>query len=184
MKAAALPMITACLVLGACTPQGTLPVILPASLPATGLAVDPLPTPSVESLSAVCGPGDPAQVQAMLTAINAQRASLGREPVVLDSRLTTAAQSHACDMVQTGRLSVVGSNGNSVLDRARAVGYSACSSADTIGRGDAYSLVSQWSGNPATRDGIVDKKFDHVGIGVQPGPGGLWWAVNSGDSCG
>lgn len=182
MKAAAVPVIVAGLMLGACAPGGPFTATLPA-MPETGLDMTPRPDPAVESLSVVCGPGDAAQVEAMLTAINAERARLGRQPVVLDNRLTTAAQSHACDMVQTGRLSVVGSNGNSVLDRARAVGYSACSSADTIGRGDAYSLVSQWSRNPVTRDGIVDKKFDHVGIGVQPGPGGLWWVVNSGNSC-
>lgn len=171
------------LALAACQPGGGLALPLPPDTAEPGLDAKPLPAPAVESLSTICPTPDQAMVQSMLDAINAERTRLGRTPVTLNARLTTAAQAHACDMVQMGRLTVVGSNGNSVLDRARAVGYSACSSASTIGRGDPVSLVGRWATDPATRDGIVDQKFDHVGIGVQPGPGGLWWAVSSGDAC-
>src|SRR5699024_9774997 len=120
-----------------------------------------------------CPTPDTGMVNAMLAAINNERTRIGRTPVALNAQLTTAAQAHACDMVQRGQLTVVGSNGNSVLHRARAVGYSACSSASTVGRGDPATLARQWAANRETRDGIVDQKFDHVGIGVQPGPGGL-----------
>ena len=171
------------LALAACQPEAqlALPVLPDTAEP--GLDMKPLPEPAIESLSTVCSTPDAGLVDSMLAAINAERTRIGRTPVTLDARLTTAAQGHACDMVQMGRLTVVGSNGNSVLNRARAVGYSACSSASTVGRGDPAVLVAQWAGNRATRDGIVDQKFDHVGIGVQPGPGGLWWAVSSGDAC-
>lgn len=171
------------LALAACQPEAQLALPIPPDTAEPGPDAKPLPDPAVETLSAVCPTPDTGMVEAMLAAINAERARLGRTPVTLDARLTTAAQGHTCDMVRMGRLTVVGSNGNSVLHRARAVGYSACSSANTIGRGDPATLVAQWSANPATRDGIVDQKFDHVGIGVQPGPGGLWWAVSSGDAC-
>lgn len=171
------------LALAACQPGAQLALPVPPDTADSGPDMKPLPAPAVESLSTVCPTPDEALVRSMLDAINAERVRLGRTPVVLDARLTTAAQGHTCDMVQQGRLTVVGSNGNSVLDRARAVGYNACSSASTVGRGDPVSLVAQWSANPETRDGIVHQKFDHVGIGVQPGPGGLWWAVSSGDSC-
>lgn len=171
------------LALAACQPGTQLALPIPPDTAEPGLDMKPLPDPAVESLSTICPTPDARMVDAMLAAINAERTRLGRTPVVLNARLTTAAQSHACDMVQTARLTVVGSNGNSVLHRARSVGYSACSSASTVGRGDPATLVAQWAANPATRDGIVDQKFDHVGIGVQPGPGGLWWAVSSGDAC-
>lgn len=169
--------------LAACQAAMQLGLPIPPDTAEPGFDMKPLPERAVESLSTICPAPDQATVGSMLAAINAERTRLGRTPVALDARLTTAAQAHACDMVQMGRLTVVGSNGNSVLDRARAVGYTACSSASTVGRGDPDSLVAQWSANPATRDGIVDQKFDHVGIGVQPGPGGLWWAVSSGDAC-
>lgn len=159
--------------------------VAPAAGGGTGPAGKPLPDPAIQSLATVCAPADPAQVTAMLTAVNAERASLGRSPLVLDERLGRAAQAHSCDMVRMGRTTVAGSNGNSVLDRARAVEYRGCGAAQNIAATgqSPESLARAWAIDRVARDNLVDQKFDDVGIGARPGPGGTWWTLVFGERC-
>lgn len=143
-----------------------------------------LPAPAVEALGPTCAAADPAQVAQMQERINAERTALGRSPLEFQQNLTFAAQAHACDMATMGRASVAGSNGSSVVHRVRAVEYSACSSAQIVGRsGDAYSQMSNWMAHEPDEEVLVHQKFDDAGVGVVNMGGRLWWSVVMADNC-
>ncbi|WBU59347.1 CAP domain-containing protein [Paracoccus albus] len=148
-------------------------------------AADPgLPAPAVEAIGPVCAPADAGAVEQMKERINAERTALGRSPLTFRDNLTFAAQAHACDMATMGRASVAGSNGSSVVHRVRAVEYSACSSAQLIGRsGDAYSQMANWMAHEPDEEVLVHQKFDDAGIGVVNMGGRLWWSVVMADNC-
>lgn len=143
-----------------------------------------LPAPAVEALAPVCSAADPAQIAQMQDRINAERTALGRSPLTFRENLTFAAQAHACDMATMGRATVAGSNGSSVVHRVRAVEYSACSSAQLIGRsGDVYNQMSVWMGHEPDQEVLVHQKFDDAGVGVVNMGGRLWWSVVMADNC-
>jgi uncharacterized protein YkwD len=143
-----------------------------------------LPAPAVEALGPVCAAADPAQVTQMQERINAERVALGRSPLKFRENLTFAAQAHACDMATMGKATVSGSNGSSVVHRVRAVEYSACSSAQIVGRsGDAYSQISNWMAQEPDQEVLVHQKFDDGGVGVVNMGGRLWWSVVMADNC-
>jgi len=173
------------LALAACQ-EGTLAPL--AAAPAgtkTGPTGKPLPPPADETLATICAPADPSQTTAMLAAVNEERGRQGRSPLVLSARLNEAAQAHSCDMARMGRLSVAGSNGNSVLDRVRAVDYGACGAAQNIARTGQppAALARSWAMGKVTWDNLGDQKFDDVGIGAQSDAGGTWWTVVFGERC-
>ena len=148
-------------------------------------AADPgLPAPAVEAIGPVCEAADSGAVEQMKERINAERTAMGRSPLTFVENLTFAAQAHACDMATMGRATVAGSNGSSVVHRVRAVEYSACSSAQIIGRsGDAYSQMANWMAHEPDEEVLVHQKFDDAGIGVVNMGGRLWWSVVMADNC-
>ncbi|TKW68712.1 MAG: CAP domain-containing protein [Paracoccus denitrificans] len=173
------------LALGACSPEN----LATAGDSARTVSISPmgdptLPAPAVESLGPTCAAADPAMVAQMQERMNAERVALGRSPLEFVDNLTFAAQAHACDMATMGRATVAGSNGSSVVHRVRAVEYSACSSAQLIGRsGDAYSQMSTWMGHEPDEEVLVHQKFDDAGVGVVNMGGRLWWSVVMADDC-
>lgn len=151
-----------------------------------GQVFDPtLPDPAVEAIGPVCAAPDADLVAQMQEQINAERVRIGRSPLKFVENLGFAAQAHACDMATMGRATVVGSNGSSVVHRVRAVEYTACSSAQLIGRArDPYAQVAAWMGHPPDEEIAVHQKFDDAGIGVVQSGGRYWWSVVMADNCG
>ena len=170
------------LALAACSPDN-LATAGDSSRPVaiTPMADPTLPAPAVEALGPVCAAADPAMVAQIQEQLNAERVALGRSPLNFPENLTFAAQAHACDMATMGRATVAGSNGSSVVHRVRAVEYSACSSAQLIGRaGSAYGQMSTWMGHEPDQEVLVHQKFDDAGVGVVNMGGRMWWSVPEG----
>lgn len=149
----------------------------------------PWQTPTVplaeEALAVPCG-GD-AQIAARIdAAVNAARQGQGKTPLAGAPLLAQIAQSHACDMARTGRVDVEGSNGSSVLDRARAVGYPVCGVAQLVGRGGGPAdAVARWMGQEAQRTELLGQSSRQVGSGYAIGPdGAAYYSVVLGDDCG
>ncbi len=181
----ALVLAPALLAIGGCSPDNLATAgdsSRTVSITPTG---DPtLPAPAVEALGPVCAPADAGMVAQMQQGLNAERVSLGRSPLTFRDNLAFAAQAHACDMATMGRATVAGSNGSSVVNRVRAVEYSACSSAQIIGRsGDAYSQMANWMAHEPDEEVLVHQKFDDAGVGVVNMGGRLWWSVVMADNC-
>lgn len=140
--------------------------------------------PAEQSLAAQCA-SDPTISAQLDSAVNAARQAEGK--TLLDSAplLAQAAQSHACDMAQRGRLDVEGSNGSSVVDRARAVGYPACGVVQLVSRGGGPAqAVSGWLGTEAQRTELLGQTSRQVGSGSAQGANGMtYYSVVLGDNC-
>lgn len=161
--------------------------VLAACQQGTGVAL-PWQTPSVppveEALAAEC-PADPAMATAMDEAINALRQQQGKTNLTQAPLLARIAQSHACDMARTGRLGVEGSNGSSVVDRARAVGYPTCGVVQLVAQnGSAAGAVALWNGQEAQRTELLGQPSRQIGSGSAVGADGrIYWSVVLGDNC-
>ncbi|WP_347138332.1 CAP domain-containing protein [Paracoccus sp. SSK6] len=144
----------------------------------------PTVPPAEEALAAQCA-GDPAIAAQMDAAINAAREGGGKIPLTTAPLLTRIAQSHACDMALLGRVDVEGSNGSSVVDRARAVGYPTCGVVQLVGRGGSPAdAVARWLAAEAQRTELLGQPSRQVGSGYARGADGLsYYSVVLGDNC-
>ncbi|WEF23408.1 CAP domain-containing protein [Paracoccus sp. S3-43] len=145
----------------------------------------PTVPPAEEALAAQCA-GD-AEIAARIdAAVNDARQGRGKTPLAGAPLLAQVAQSHACDMARTGRVDVEGSNGSSVVDRARAVRYPVCGVAQLVGRGGGPAdAVARWIGQEAQRTELLGQSSRQVGSGYATGVDGVaYYSVVLGDDCG
>lgn len=140
--------------------------------------------PAQEALALSCS-NDGINAGAMVEAVNAVRGAEGKVILAAENRLDGVAQSHACDVVRIGKPTVAGSNGSSIVDRARAVDYPTCGVIQLVAvGGSASEVVSRWMGSGPHREQLLGDLSDDVGAGVTLGPDGRrWWSLVIGDNC-
>lgn len=140
--------------------------------------------PAEQALAASCQI-DETESDALLRAVADVRAQEGKVVLESDRRLNQAARSHACDMVRMDRVTVVGSNGSSVVDRVRATGYPTCGVIQMawVG-GTAAEAIAVGMRSPAHREQLLGQLSDEMGAGATIGPDGRrWWSLVIGDDC-
>ena len=140
--------------------------------------------PARQSLEATCSGNQPG-ARGMEEAVNAVRGVEGKVILAENAKLMEIAQSHACDAARMGRAQVEGSNGSSVVDRARAVGYPTCGVVQLVSvGGDPVSVVNGWMRSGPHREQILGQNSTDIGAGVTTGPDGRqWWSVVLGHNC-
>ena len=149
------------------------PFVLPSTAVACLLAISLYHLPSKAQISV---PAKPTVIAAatsadfqteLLRLTNAERKKAGLAPLKLSSLLNQAAQSHVQDMVQKQFFSHTGSNGSSVADRVKAVGYKYSSVGENIAAGNATasSTVQQWMKSPGHRANILNRNYKEIGFG-------------------
>ena len=140
--------------------------------------------PAEEALAAAC-PADPAIAAQLDGAVNAARQAQGKTLLDGAPLLAQIAQSHACDMAGQGRVDVEGSNGSSVVDRARAVGYPTCGVVQLVWRGGSPAdAVANWLAREAQRTELLGQTSRQVGSGYAIGAdGAAYYSVVLGDNC-
>lgn len=140
--------------------------------------------PAEEALAAACG-GDAAIAAELDGAVNAARQAQGKTLLEGAPLLARIAQSHACDMAQTGRLDVEGSNGSSIVDRARAVGYPVCGVVQLVRQGGRPAdAVAGWLSQDAQRTELLGQTSRQLGSGYAVGANGVpYYSVVLGDDC-
>lgn len=113
----------------------------------------------------------------VLSAVNAERARYGLQPVVYNGLLTRAARAHVEDMMRNNIFSHTGSDGGTAADRARQAGYQYCIVGEnlSIGYPSVQAAVQGWMTSKGHRDNILNRRFDEVGIGI--GEGALYVTV-------
>jgi len=119
--------------------------------------------------SACVVPADLAALQAeLLQHLNAERADAGLSALRVSSKLTKAAQGHACDNADRMSISHTSSDGGTLQDRLRAVGYRYRAAAENTGRSFATPAraVEWWMGSEKHRSNILLRKIREVGIGI------------------
>ncbi len=143
------------------------------------------PEPPAEEALAVSCRGDAAIAAQLDAAVNAARQAEGKTLLDTAPLLTRIAPSHACDMAALGRVDVEGSNGSSVVDRARAVGYPVCGVVQLVGRGGGPAdAVAGWLVREAQRTELLGQTSRQVGSGYATGADGTaYYSVVLGDDC-
>jgi uncharacterized protein YkwD len=114
-----------------------------------------------------------------LCLMNAERAANGLAPLRWDDQLAAAARGHSADMARTGYFAHESPNGDTLLVRVRAAGYTdgaiGWSLAENIAMGSGlYSTpletLTAWSNSPEHLEKLLAPDLVDVGIGVVPTP--------------
>lgn len=127
----------------------------------------------------------------MLALINAERAKVGLQPLKLNAKLNSSAETHSNWMLNVDVFSHTGANGSSATDRMKAAGYvfsGSWSSGENIAwqseRGaagisdDVINLHQSLMNSPGHRANILNPNFTEIGIGIVEGgflTGGTNW---------
>ena len=115
---------------------------------------------------------NPEQVRSqMLARANAERSAAGLPPLVLDRRLSHAAQRHADDMLQRSYYSHVSPDGDDPAARVRQSGYVFRLIAENIARGPftVDEAMDNWLASEEHRRNLLNPGFRDFGVGVAVG---------------
>lgn len=106
--------------------------------------------------------------QQVLELINEQRAQVGCDPLVMQSQLNAAAQSHANAMAMKNFFGHSGKNGSKFSTRIKAQGYRGRKYAENIAAGyaSAEKVVSIWMNSSGHRVNIVNCAYTETGIAL------------------
>ena len=118
-----------------------------------------------------------AQIAVVLAQTNAERAARGIPPLRTSETLMRVAQSYACTMVVTNKLSHRGPDGKLPKARIRSMGCRSSLTAENIAMGfsSGDSTMNLWMSSSGHRRNILLRGVNSVGIGVaapKPGQGG------------
>ncbi len=110
---------------------------------------------------------------AVLAEVNAFRASNGKPPLPLDSRLSQAATLHSQDMLAHNQMTHTGSDGSRLGQRITRAGYLWRAVRENIvaGRSDARQAVMSWIGSPGHAANMLADNVTQIGVGHASGPG-------------
>lgn len=160
--------LTAILVLGACAAPTSSPVRMGA---------DGRPAQVVYRISAADAP---RVRQRMQDGINTLRGQNGLPPLQANAQLASAAATHAQDMSFQSRPWHWGSDGSSPMLRAQRAGYQGVLIGELISETfeNEFETVNAWMVEPETRQVILDRRANEIGVGWFQDPNGkLWWTV-------
>lgn len=125
----------------------------------------------------------PAEVQEIVRLINDERIAHGLRPLILDPRLSDAAQDHCDDMAGHNFVSHTGSDGSSYWDRVSHAGYDPVLVGEVITAGQAQpaAAVQAWFGSAPHHAIILVPDATHIGVGHTERPGTTYvhyWTVD------
>ncbi|MDO5613663.1 MAG: CAP domain-containing protein [Paracoccus sp. (in: a-proteobacteria)] len=130
---------------------------------------------------AVCHRTSAADLAAGVAATNSARARAGLPPVRGNTVLARAAQQHACDMAERGRMAHVGRGTSGPSQRVKALGYQPRITAENIAAGP-FSLnrvLAEWNSSSGHLANINIPQMQEMGIGRAVGSDGktVFWAA-------
>lgn len=117
--------------------------------------------------------------QAVLALVNDARAAAGCKALVIDDRITTAAQAHSTDMATKNYFSHTSQDGRTFDVRMREAGYPR-PGGENIAKGypDAQAVVKGWMNSTGHRQNIENCSFTTMGLGLDTR--GNYWTQNFG----
>lgn len=110
---------------------------------------------------------NPTNDASFATLINSVRTSVGAPPLRFDSRLNTAAQDHADDMLANDYFSHNGQNGSTIESRATAAGYNWTAIGENIAQGQRNEnlAMNAWTSSPGHHRNNINPAFEDFGLG-------------------
>lgn len=145
--------------------------------PQVQLGADGRPLQTVYRISPVDAP---RVRQRMQDGLNSLRQQNGLPPLTPNSRLASAAATHARDMSFQSRPWHWGSDGSSPMQRVSRAGYDGMLIGELISETfeNEFETVNAWMSEPETRQVILDRRAQELGVGWhQDSNGKLWWTV-------
>ena len=127
------------------------------------------------------GPADPA-IKALLEAHNSEREKEHLGALKLSPKLCEAARIHAADMAKHEKLDHTGSDGSSVADRVKRVGYLYVRVGENIAMGQKSvdEVMSTWMNSPGHRANILANYTEMGASRVEDSEGTNYWCVDFG----
>ncbi|MEL6573677.1 MAG: CAP domain-containing protein [Pseudomonadota bacterium] len=125
----------------------------------------------------------PSNVNAMATQIasglNSSRRANGLNQLQFDRRLSSAAQSHACDMARHGLQGHTGTDGSTAKSRAARAGHDDCFVGESLAWGfrEAERIVPLWMNSSGHRQVLLLNGVTKFGVGITEGPKGPNWVL-------
>jgi len=115
--------------------------------------------------------------------VNVQRAKAGCRALVLDARLSRAAQAHSVDMAKRRHFSHTSLDGRTFAQRIRAQGYTGSIIGENIAAGHPTpkAVMDAWMKSPGHRANILNCRFTAIGVGsAVGGPYRYYWTQDFG----
>jgi len=110
---------------------------------------------------------DTGSEEAMVEAVNVERAKAGLKPLKVDDKIRKVARDYSIDMAKNGYFSHESLSGQSPFDRLRAGGVIFRTAGENIGLAPTYELAQiGFMNSPEHRANILDPNFRHIGIGI------------------
>ena len=118
-----------------------------------------------------------AEIVQMVRLTNHARAQRGLYPYLLNPVLSQVAQSHVNDIIASGRLGHVGSDGSRAPERVRRAGFAASLVSENwiYGR-TMQKAFSWWMADRPHFENLMSRRFKEIGVGMAPHPSG-WGQV-------
>lgn len=121
---------------------------------------------------------DVTTAQEVLRLVNIERRRVNAPPLVLNDKLTAAAQRHAQDMATSRRMSHTGSDGSTMRSRIDATQYNWSTIGENVAMGQttAAAVMAAWMSSPGHRQNILNPAFTELGVGYATGANRPYWA--------
>jgi uncharacterized protein YkwD len=119
--------------------------------------------------------------QSVVDAVNYHRAKAGRRPVVIDARLTAAAQGHSDHMARERILTHIGAGWTDGGMRISNAGYRWRAWAENVAAGQttAADVMSAWMNSPGHRANILSDRVVHIGVAATKASNGVvYWTLD------
>jgi len=137
-----------------------------------------LPAAIAQTPAATVAQTDRAIAQELLRLVNTERQRANLSPLVMNDKLTTAAQRHAQDMATSRRMSHTGSDGSTMRSRIDATQYNWSTIGENVAMGQptAAAVMRAWMNSPGHRQNILNPAFTELGVGYATAGGRIYWA--------
>ena len=125
--------------------------------------------------------------QEVVERTNAERASRGLPPLLVDLRLVGAALAHSRDLAASGGDGHTGSDGSLPDERAEREGYGWTFLGENVALGwtTPAEVVEGWMRSAVHRENVLAPEARHLGVGHVRRTGSVWgdyWTALYGDS--
>ena len=139
-----------------------------------GIGLVPLPAAAQE---APVSPAPSPLIEQMVRLTNRARSQRGLDPYLLNPLLSQVAQAHVNDIIASGNLGHVGSDGSRAPERVRRAGYNA----SLVSENWVYSRALEkgfawWLADPPHYENLMHRHYREIGVGMAVPPNG-WGQV-------
>jgi uncharacterized protein YkwD len=147
-----------------------------SAAPTTTTTPPEAPKPPVQSPQQ---PSGQTPEQAVLALVNDERAVKGCTALVIDDRITTAAQGHSTDMATQNYFSHTSKDGRTFDKRMRGAGYPKPGGENiAMGYATPNAVMEGWMNSQGHRENILNCSFTTMGLGLDTR--GNYWTQNFG----